>query len=113
MCYFALYVRVSEDRPANGIPSIKVVKSESMAEKNPKNTYLYNNDLDDQIQMFDIVICRHLPPEDELELYDVVVYKKDDMHVTAGLPYGYKMVRRKQISNPGRFLSLSGILLDK
>ena len=78
---FALYVRVSEDRPANGIPSIKVVKSESMAEKNPKNTYLYNNDLDDQIQMFDIVICRHLPPEDELELYDVVVYKKDDMHV--------------------------------
>ena len=27
---------------------------------------------------------------------------------TAGLPYGYKMIRRKQISNPGRFLSLSG-----
>ena len=33
----AVYVRANEDRPANGIPSIKVVKSASMAEKNEKN----------------------------------------------------------------------------
>ena len=30
---FAVYIRMAEDRPANGIPSIKVVKSESMAKK--------------------------------------------------------------------------------
>lgn len=78
---FAVYIRATEERPANGIPSIKVVKSESMAEKNAANKYLFDNSIDDQLQMFDIVICRHLPAEDELELYDVVVYKQDDIYV--------------------------------
>ena len=78
---FALYVRATEDRPANGIPSIRVVKSESMATKNEKNTYLFTNHLNDQFQMFDIIICHHLPPEDELELYDIVIYEKEGVHV--------------------------------
>ena len=80
-CSFAVYIRATEARPANGIPSIKVVKSESMAQKHPENTYLLDNDLNDQFGMFDIVVCRHLPEEDELELYDVVVYKQDDIYV--------------------------------
>lgn len=78
---FAIYVRATEDRPANGIPSIKVVKSESMAKKNAKNEHLFLYGLDDQIQMFDIVICNHIPEEEDLELYDVVVYEKDGMQV--------------------------------
>lgn len=78
---FSLWLTATEDRPANGIPSIKVVKSESMATKHKENTYLVENGLNDQIQMFDLVICRHLPAEEELELYDIVVYKKDDYHV--------------------------------
>lgn len=78
---FAMYMNIMQDRPANGIPSIKVVKSESMASKNEKNTYLITNDLNDQFQMFDVVFCRHLPAEEELELYDVVVYKQDDIYV--------------------------------
>lgn len=78
---FAIFIRATENRPANGIPSIKVVKSESMAKKYSENTYLFENDLNDQFQMFDIVVCRHLPPEEELKLYDIVIYKKDDMHV--------------------------------
>ena len=78
---FAIYVRATEDRPANGIPSIKVVKSESMAKKNVKNEHLFLYGLDDQVQMFDIVICNHIPEEEDLELYDVVVYEKDGMQV--------------------------------
>ena len=78
---FAVYVHTAEDRPANGIPSIKVVKSESMATKHAENKYLFANHLDDQFQMFDIIICRHLPPEEELALYDIVVYKLEDMYV--------------------------------
>ena len=77
----ATYIRATEDRPANGIPSIKVVKSESMSEKYSENTYLFDNDLNDQFQMFDIVVCHHLPAEDELKLYDIVVYKQEDMYV--------------------------------
>ena len=78
---FAIYIHATEERPANGVPSIKVVKSESMAEKNVKNKYLFDNNINDQLQMFDIVICHHLPAENELELYDVVVYKQDDVYV--------------------------------
>ena len=78
---FAIYIRTNENRPANGIPSIKVVKSESMATKNKKNTYLVDNNLNDQFQMFDIIICEHLPKEEDLELYDVVVYKYKDSYV--------------------------------
>lgn len=78
---FAVYIRATQDRPANGIPSIKVVKSESMSKKHPDNIYLSDNDLNDQFQMFDVVVCNHLPAEDELKLYDVVVYKQDDIYV--------------------------------
>lgn len=78
---FAIYIRATEDRPANGIPSIKVVKSESMAKKHEKNTYLFENGLDDQFGMFDIVICSHLPAEEDLSLYDVVVYRVEDVYV--------------------------------
>jgi len=78
---FAIYIRATEDRPANVIPSIKVVKSESMAEKYSGNTYLFDNDLNEQFQMFDIVVCRHVPAEDELKLYDIVVYKQDDIYI--------------------------------
>ena len=77
----ALYIRANDDRPANGIPSIKVVKSSSMAEKNEKNKYLVENKLNNQIQMFDLVLCRHLPAEENLKLYDIVVYKKGDTYV--------------------------------
>ena len=77
----AMYVRANEDRPANGIPSIKVVKSASMAEKNEKNKYLFENKLDDQFQQFDVVICEHIPDEKDLKLYDIVVYKHEDMYI--------------------------------
>lgn len=78
---FSLYMHGTESRAANGIPSIKVVKSDSMAKKHEKNCYLRENGLDDQIQVFDLVVTRHLPPEEELELYDIVVYRQDEMYI--------------------------------
>lgn len=78
---FSLWMNATEDRPANGIPSIKVVKSDSMATKHEANTYLVENNLDDQLQVFDVVVCNHLPPEEELELYDIVVYQQNDIYV--------------------------------
>lgn len=78
---FAMFIQATEDRAANGIPSIKVVKSESMSEKYSGNEYLFENDLNDQFQMFDIVICTHMPDEFDLELYDIVIYKQNDTYV--------------------------------
>ncbi len=59
--------------------SYRVVRTGSMASKNPKNTYLTENNLNDQIQTFDMIRTEKLPDEMELELYDIVVYETDDM----------------------------------
>ena len=58
-----------------GIPAIKVVSSTSMSERYEKNDYLFKNNLKDQLQLFDVVVLHELPPEDEIELYDIVVYE--------------------------------------
>ncbi len=78
---FSLYLNFTKDKAANGIPSLKVVKSSSMAIKNKNNTYLFENGLDDQIQTFDLIVTHHLPEEKDLKLYDVVVYKREDTYV--------------------------------
>ena len=78
---FSVYMNTTEDKAPNGIPSLKVVKSDSMSKKHEANTYLVENGLDDQIQTFDIIVTRHLPAEMELELYDVVVYQQEDIYV--------------------------------
>lgn len=78
---FSLYLNFTKDKAPNGIPSLKVVKTSSMARRNEKNTYLFKNGLNNQIQTFDLIVTHHLPKEEDLELYDVVVYKIDDTYI--------------------------------
>ena len=65
----------TENTFISGLPTLKVVKSSSMSEKNPKNLYLYKDGVDDQIGMFDLIVTHGLPAEDELAVYDIVVYE--------------------------------------
>ena len=74
---FSLYVNVQEDKYFDNIPTLKVVKSGSMAKKHEKNTYLFENNLNDQFQTFDIIFTYALPKEEDLQLYDIVVYEVD------------------------------------
>ena len=78
---FSAYMNVTQDTVPNGILSLKVVKSDSMSRKHENNTYLIQHGLNDQIQTFDIIVTRHLPPEDELNYYDIVVYEQDGIYV--------------------------------
>jgi len=59
----------------------KVVLSDSMSVKRASNTYLEENGLDDQFDMFDLLFVEELPGEYELELYDVVVYEYEDTQI--------------------------------
>lgn len=59
--------------------SYRVVQTGSMEKKNEKNKYLFENDLNDQIQTFDVIKTEPLPDEMDLELYDIVVYEVDGM----------------------------------
>lgn len=72
---FSLYVNVNEETYFDNVPTLKVVLSSSMSKKNEKNTYLEKNGLDDQFGKFDMILVYAPPAEEDLKLYDVVVYE--------------------------------------
>ena len=59
--------------------TIKVVQSGSMSYKNEKNKYLFDNNLNDQIDTFDIVFVAAMPDQFELKQFDIVLYQIDDI----------------------------------
>lgn len=75
---FSLFTYINRFEQVGTVPAIKVVQSSSMARKDEQNTYLIENELNDQIKKYDLVLVHSLPDEFELELYDVVVYKTVD-----------------------------------
>ncbi len=84
--FFALFIfstvaNISGGMFFENIPTLKMVNSGSMSIKNEKNTYLVTNDLNDQIQTFDLVFIYKAPPEEELEKYDIVLYEVDGNHI--------------------------------
>lgn len=58
-------------------PVAKVVKSNSMAYTYEKNKYIEENNLNHQFQKFDLIIIDPLPKEEQLKLYDIVVYESN------------------------------------
>lgn len=77
----ALYSQFSEDSKVGNVPSLRVVTSQSMSKKHENNVNLFTNNINDHLQMYDVVVIHKLPGEFELELYDIVVYKVDDIYV--------------------------------
>lgn len=66
----------------NGV--VRVIRSNSMAKAYEKNEYLFKNGLDDEknnFRLFDLVYTHPIPAEEDLELYDVVVYDIDGIQI--------------------------------
>lgn len=76
--FVSVKIHISDNKIVGDVPVPKVVLSSSMAYANPQNTYLAENNLNDQFGQFDLIITRKLPGEFELELYDIVVYEYQD-----------------------------------
>lgn len=70
-------VGTQNDNQVGNIPELKVVRSASMERKHPLNKYLFDNELDDQIAMFDLIVLHKVPEEFDLELYDIIAYERD------------------------------------
>ena len=70
-------IRFSDAKVEGDIAVPRVVLSDSMAKQNSSNTYLKENNLNDQFATFDVILTRELPGEFELELYDIVMYELD------------------------------------
>lgn len=75
---FSLYINTQDSAVSDTIPTLRVVESDSMSEKNAANTYLYENGLDNQFDTFDLIYTYKMPDEYALELYDIVVYEYKD-----------------------------------
>lgn len=82
VCFcFSIFVNLQEERFSSTIPTLNVVKTTSMAKRNPDNKYLFENDIHNQIDRFDLVLTYKKPAEKDLQLYDIVVYQQDDLMV--------------------------------
>ncbi|MBE6618778.1 MAG: hypothetical protein E7626_03205 [Ruminococcaceae bacterium] len=73
----SLFVGAKNESQVGNVPELKVVKSSSMSYKNAKNSYLFENSLNDQIAMFDLIVLHCVPDENDIELYDIVAYERD------------------------------------
>lgn len=78
---FSVYINSCNKNSCLKTAQLKVVKSTSMSIKKESNKYLFENNLNDQIQMFDIIKVHPVPTEDELELYDIVVYEAEQTQI--------------------------------
>ncbi len=78
---FSLYVNIQQDMFFDAVPTLKMVNSDSMSEKHQSNAYLFDNDLNDQFQTFDLIFVYKAPAENELKLYDVVLYETDGSYI--------------------------------
>ena len=74
---FSLIVTVNEGKVIKGVPSISVVKSESMSYVNEKNKYVKADQDLLSIDMFDVVFISALPKEEDLKVNDIVIYETD------------------------------------
>ena len=74
---FSIFLKVAPEDMTKDFSKLLVVESNSMSYKRDENTYLKENNLNDQFSMFDIVVTHKLPAEEDLELYDIVVYNFD------------------------------------
>lgn len=75
---FSVYTSIFQGKVTKDTSLFRVVLSSSMAEKNEKNKYLFENNLNNQFQQFDLIMTHALPAEDELKLYDIVVYEVEE-----------------------------------
>ena len=74
----SFYLNNANNKPVGNLPVARVVQSDSMSFKNEENKYLFENNLNNQFETFDIIFTYKLPEEKDLKLYDIVVYEKDN-----------------------------------
>ena len=73
--------RIASSNKVGDTPIVKVVKSGSMATVYEKNEYIVKNNLTNQIKRYDLITLFKLPEENDLKVYDVVMYETNGICV--------------------------------
>ncbi len=74
----SLYSRISGNQMVFDDSTLIVIASGSMSTKNNSNSYLVENNLDNQFNTFDIIGVSKYKTQDDVKLYDVVAYKNSE-----------------------------------
>lgn len=74
---FSLITRFTSNSLPFNNSTLVTIASGSMSEKNPSNTYLIDNNLDNQFDTYDMIGITKYKSEDEVKLYDVIAFKSN------------------------------------
>ena len=77
----SVYINCTQNVYFDNAPTFRVVLTSSMETKNENNDYLFDNDINNQISSFDLIATYKIPKEEDLKLYDIVVYEVDGIMV--------------------------------
>ena len=77
----SIYINCTQNVYFDNAPTFRVVLTSSMETKNENNDYLFDNDINNQISSFDLIAPYKIPKEEDLKLYDIVVYEVDGIMV--------------------------------
>ena len=77
----SLLINCTQNVYFDNVPTYRVVLTSSMEKKNEKNQYLFDNHLDNQISAFDLIATYKLPKEEDLKIYDIILYEMDGILV--------------------------------
>ena len=76
-----LTYRINNDNLFIGNTTYMTILTSSMEEKNEDNDYLLTYDLNDQITQYSLIGIDKINSEDDIELYDILAYKHDDIFI--------------------------------
>ena len=74
----SLYARFSNNLVYFGDSSLIVIATGSMSEKNSSNDYLFNNNLNNQFNAYDVIGISKYQSQEDIELYDVIAFHNLD-----------------------------------
>ena len=89
---------------------ILVVASPSMSERNPVNTYLTSEGLNDQFDTYDVIVIEKVERAEDLKQYDIIAYRnaegttiihriREVISVSDGSPGGVRFITRGDSNN--------------
>ena len=79
VCFgLSIYSRINDNSLIFGNSGFVVIASGSMSEKHPDNTYLTENNLNNQFNTYDIIGLEKYDNQAEIKLYDVIAFKGKD-----------------------------------
>ena len=87
---FSLINKIGGDQIMIGGNTVMVIPTDSMSIKNEQNAYLFNNNLDNQIQPYDIIVLEKYNRSPKL--YDVIAFRNNSgvniVHRIVDIEYG-------------------------